>query len=260
MLHAGMAAALADRFVEHVVGRRRAECGDVAGAKQANGVRGELKFGHRDEIEGAQLRGGALAFRIKTADRFQRVAEEIEPHRFGHAGREQVDDAAAHRVVAGLAHRRGAVEAVELEPLGDAGHRQHVAGRGGERLPGDDLACRHALQDRVHRGEQHSRAFAAVYAREPRERRHALRHDGGMRRHPVVGQAIPGREFQHFDVGGEETKRARQHGHARAVATNHRRADGRRRVAGSDGAGEIGDDQPFGAVGNAGKRQRPAGL
>ena len=61
--------------------------------------------------------GGALGLRIEAADRFQRVAEEIEPHRLGHAGREQIDDAAAHRVVAGLAHGRGAVEAVELEPL-----------------------------------------------------------------------------------------------------------------------------------------------
>ena len=29
---------------------------------------------------------------------------------------------------------------------------------------------------------------------------------------------------------------------------------------GRDGAGQIGDDQAFGAVGNAGERQRPAGL
>ena len=70
----------------------------------------------RHEIERAQLVGGALGLGIEAADRLQRVAEEIEPHRLGHAGREQIDDAAAHRIVAGLAHRRGAREAVELEP------------------------------------------------------------------------------------------------------------------------------------------------
>ena len=129
VLHAGGAAALAHRFVEHVVGRGGAEGRDIAGAEQPDGVGGELELGHRHEIERAQLVGGALRLRIEAADRFQRVAEEVEPHRLVHAGREQIDDAAAHRIVAGLAHGRGAVEAVELEPLGDAGHRQQIAGR-----------------------------------------------------------------------------------------------------------------------------------
>ena len=39
MLDAGGAAAFADRFVEHVVGRRRAECGDIAGAEQPDRLR-----------------------------------------------------------------------------------------------------------------------------------------------------------------------------------------------------------------------------
>ena len=260
MLHAGVPAAFADRFVEHVVGRGGAEGRDVTGAKQPDGVRGELELGHGHEIERAQVGVGALGFGIKAADRFQTVAEKIEPHRLAHAGREQVDDAAAHRVVAGLAHRRGAVEAVQFKPMRDAAHRQHIARRGRQRLLADDGARRHPLQDRVHGGEQHGGAFAAFDAGEPRERGHALRHDGGVRRHPVVRQAIPGREFQNLDVGGEEAERARQHRHARAVATNHRRADGRRRSARRHGAGQVGDDQAFGAVGNAGERQRPAGF
>ena len=62
----------------------------------------------RHEIERAQLPRRALGLRIEAADRLQRVAEEIEPHRLGHAGRKEIDDAAAHRVFAGLAHGRGA--------------------------------------------------------------------------------------------------------------------------------------------------------
>ncbi len=166
MLHAGVPPALADRFVEHIVGGRCAEGRDVTGAEQPDGVRGELELGHGHEIERAQVGVGALAFRIKTADRFQGVAEEIEPHRVAHAGREQVEDAAAHRVVAGLAHRRGAVEAVQFKPLGDAAHRQHVARRRRQRLLADDGARRHPLQDRIHRGEQHRRALAAFHAGE----------------------------------------------------------------------------------------------
>ncbi len=89
---------------------------DIAGAEAPDGLARELEFGHRHEIERAQLVGGALRLRIEAADRLQRVAEEIEPHRLGHAGRVEVDDAAAHRIVARLAHGRGAHEAVELEP------------------------------------------------------------------------------------------------------------------------------------------------
>ena len=47
---------------------------------------------------------------------------------------------------------------------------------------------------------------AACHARQPRQRRHALRHHSGVRRRPVIRQAIPGREFEHFDVGREEAR------------------------------------------------------
>ena len=47
--------------------------------------------------------------------------------------------------------------------------------------------------------------------------------------------------------------------HARAVAADHEQA-GRRRVgARRNSARQIGDHQAFGAVGDAGERQRPAG-
>ena len=260
MFHAGVAAALAHRFVEHVVGAGRAERRYIAGAEQPDGVASELELRHRHQIERAPLSIGALSLRIETPDRFQRVAEKIEPHRLIHARREQIDDAAAHRVIAGLAHSCRPIEAVEVEPLGDTGHRQHVARRSRERLLGDEFARRHALQHRIDGGEQHRRVIAALYAREPRQRHHPLRHHGGMRRDAVVGQAIPGREFQNFDLRGEEAERPRQRGHARTVAADDRDRDRRRFVAGRDGTGEVGNDEAFGSIGNAAERQRPAGL
>ena len=109
------------------------------------------------EIERAQLVGGALALGIEAADRFQRVAEEIEPHRLGHARREEeTDGTAAHGVFARLAHGRGAREAVELEPLGDAVHGEHLAGHDRERLPGDEVPCRHALERGIDRVSPHA--------------------------------------------------------------------------------------------------------
>ena len=177
VLHAGMAAAFADRLVEQVARVGRAERRHIAGAEAPDRVGRELEFGDRHEIERAHLHHGALRLRIEAADRLQRVAEEIEPHRLVHAGGEQVEDAAAHRVVAGLAHRRGAVEAVELEPADDAVHAEHVAGRGRQRLLADQVARRHALQRGVDGGEQHRGLLAALDAGEPRQRGHALRHD-----------------------------------------------------------------------------------
>ena len=99
--------------------------------------------------------------------------------------------------------------------------------------------------------------FAAGYAGEPRKRHHALRHHGRVRRHPVVRQAIPSREFQHLDVGGEEGERAGERGHARTIAADDRKRNRRRFGTGGDSAGEIGQHQAFGAVGDAGQRQHP---
>ena len=259
MLDSGGAAAFAHRLIEHVIGTGCAKRRDVAGAKQPDRVRSELKLRHRHEVELAQFLGRALRLRIETANRFQRIAKEIEPHGDVHTRREQIDNAAAYRVVAGLAHGGGAGIAVKLEPLGDAGHRQQVARRGCKRLPGQCFARRHALENGVDRGEHDRRPLAAFDAGKTRERHHPLRHHAAMRRHPVVGQAIPGRKFQHLDIRREEAERTRKHRHARTVAADNGEADRRRPCTGGDRTRQIGEHQAFGAVGNAGKKQRPAG-
>src|SRR5438105_15613141 len=100
MLHAGMTAALAHRGIDEIVGGRRAKGFDIAEAETADGLAGELEFSNRNKIETAQLVGRALGLRIETADGLERVAEEVESHRLGHAGRIEVDDAASPRTAA----------------------------------------------------------------------------------------------------------------------------------------------------------------
>ena len=92
-------------MIERVVGIGRSECLDIPEAEAPDGFRRELEFSDRHQVECAQLVGRALALRIETADCFQCVAEKIEPHRLRGSGREQVDDATAHRIIAVLAHR-----------------------------------------------------------------------------------------------------------------------------------------------------------
>ena len=69
----------------------------------------------------------------------------------------------------------------------------------------DSRPRRHPLHQRVDGGRENAwlvlRGFGA---RETRERRHALRGDARVGRHPVIGLAIPGREFQDFDLGRDE--------------------------------------------------------
>src|ERR671937_3284167 len=107
MLDAGMTPAFADRVIEHVVGAWCSECRHIAKAEAPDRFAGKLEFSDRHQIERAQLIGRALAFGVEAADRLQRVAEKIESYRLRHARRVEVDDAAAHRIVAGLAHGRG---------------------------------------------------------------------------------------------------------------------------------------------------------
>ena len=69
-------------------------------------------------------------------------------------------------------------------------------------------ARRHALHERIDGRREDARALlGGPRARKPRERRHALRRDAGVRRHAVVGLAIPGREGKHLDLGRDEFER-----------------------------------------------------
>ena len=116
VLHAGMAAAFADRLVQRIVALRRAEGRDIAHAEAADGLGDQLEFRDRHQIERAHVQQRALGFGVEGADRFQAVAEEIEPHGLIEPGRKQIEDAAAHGIFAGFAHGRGAVVAVVLQP------------------------------------------------------------------------------------------------------------------------------------------------
>jgi hypothetical protein len=258
MLEAGIAAALADRLVEPVVASRRAEPGDVALAEAADALGRELHLRDRHEIERAELSDRALRLGIERADRFERVAEKVEAHWAGEAGRVKVDDAAAHGVFARVAHRARAQKAVHLEPGDELVHVDHVAGRGGERFRRDPRARRHALQNGVDGGRKQARALLRrARAGEARQGRHALRRDDGVRRDAVVRLAIPGRERQHLDLRRDEAERVLQDLLALPVARHMHQRGGalRDRI---ERARQVGDHEGVETVRNAGERQAVA--
>src|SRR6185503_3806468 len=93
---------------------------------------------------------GLLRQRIEAADRLDRLAEEIEPDWLGGARRVEIDEAAADRELARLAHRAGAVEAMRGQKGGELFELERAAALERQRRPGEDRARRDALQDRAH--------------------------------------------------------------------------------------------------------------
>ena len=218
MLHAGEAPALADRGVERVVARRRAERLDVGAAEAADRLRRQRHLAHRLQRHRLALAGGALGGDVEGADRFQRVAEEIEPQRLRPARRVEIENAAAHREFADVAHRRHALEAGILQPRRQLLHVDLVAGPGEEGLRLDDLGGRHALQQRVGGGQHHG-AVRVLCQRDHRgERVQPPRRGVGAGRDAVVGQAVPGRQFEHRQFRRGECQRLDDRRQALAVA------------------------------------------
>ena len=112
MLHADIAAPGADQFVQRIIGAGGAEFLAVALAEAADRRVVEQNLADRAQYRFLLGAGRALGQRVKAADALDRVAEKIETQWLCGAGRIEIDDAAAHRELAGLAHRVGAEIAV----------------------------------------------------------------------------------------------------------------------------------------------------
>lgn len=146
------------------------------------------------------------------------VAEEIEPERLGDTRRKDIEDAAAKRELAGLAHGFGpavAGMAQELDQLVDVGTAAlgKVPDRGLEHLPG-----RQALQRTGDGGDDDAAAGGHGRRRQPGQRVDAAGDDLRIRRYPVIGKAVPGRNRHRLDLRREERERLAQPGKTRVVA------------------------------------------
>ena len=190
MLHAGEAAAFADRLVERVAGRGGAEQVAVAAAEALDRFLVEQRFGRGEQGEAVEPAGGALVGGVEGADALDLVAEEVEAERLLLAGREQVDEAAADRELALIVDGVGADVAVGLEELREAVAVDPLAGREG----GDELADAERGDDALGRGvgggEEELRPGALGL--QAVERGDALGHDAQAGRGAVVGEAVPG--------------------------------------------------------------------
>ena len=217
VLHAGIALAGADGLVEGVLAGGGAEGLDVGAAEALLGdlAEGHLAHGHQGEALNDLAR--ALRVGIEGLDVLQRVAEEVEPHGARAPRREEVEDAAAHGILAGLHDGAGALVAGEREPLGQLVHVEALAGGDVFQRAADEIARGQALQDGVDGGQHDGRALAGG-GREAGERGDAGGHDLGVGADAVVGHRVPGRQLQDAHLGGEEPEALGQRLEAAVVA------------------------------------------
>ena len=156
---------------------------------------------------------------VEGADRFKRIAEEIEADGTG-AWRIEVEDAAPHRILAGIGDGAGAAIADMLKPLDQISHAYRVARCEALHRCGEEVVRRHALQHGVDCGEHDQRRLvdAATMLGKLGERGHAAGDDLGIGRHTVVRDSVPGKEAQALHVWGEELQCVFQRGEPLAVA------------------------------------------
>ena len=105
VFHPGMFAPRADRLIKRVVGAGGAELDAVILPKTGDGGVVEDDLGDGRKFHRRQLFRGALGGRIKAPRAVQNVAEKVKADRPALARWIDVDDAAAHGVVAGFGHR-----------------------------------------------------------------------------------------------------------------------------------------------------------
>ena len=213
-----MLAPCADRLVQRIVGARRAKLQPVVLAKPRHRRLVQYHFGDRGQFDQVQLFGGALRRRIKPARAVQHIAEQVQPHRPQIAGRVNVDDTAAHGVIAGFRHRGRLHEPHAHQKPAQRRIVNPVTDPRGKSSLAQDRPRGQLLRGGVQRGQQHERLGHPM--RKCRQRRHPLRRNIGIGRHPVIGQTIPSGELDHRHIWGKKPQRI-AHGNQPLVIARH---------------------------------------
>ena len=115
VLHPGKAATVADRFVKRVLRCMRPEHLTIAATEALDAVLVQQRLAGGQEQMRVEPPGAHLRIGIEGAQALQLVAEEIEPQRFLHAARKNVDDRTAYGIFALVDHRVGPAVALFLQ-------------------------------------------------------------------------------------------------------------------------------------------------
>ena len=218
VLHALVLATGRNALIERIVDVDTAEGFGKIDAELADRGLVQQHLIGRIKCEALQCRSRALRLRVEAPDRLQRIAEEIEPDRGIGARREDVDDAATHREVAGVHDRAGPRKAV----FGQIGNElvgfHPIARRSRKPLPFDEGARYDALQDGWNGSEQQGRL--GQWLQQAGQCGEPTGDDVRHWRDAVIGQAVPGGKAQDIKLGCKIGKLIRQHGGALVIDGN----------------------------------------
>jgi hypothetical protein len=142
----------------------------------------QAHFGHRIEA--------SLRIRIEGADRVDLVVEQVDAVRHGRSHREQVDQAAAHRVFAGADDLRDVVVAGQRELRLEPGLVQLLLHAEVEGVAGQEARRCHTVERGARRHQHH----VGLPLQDPPQRREPLADQVLVRREGVVRQRLPVRE------------------------------------------------------------------
>src|SRR4029079_7502403 len=160
MLHALMLAPGGDRRVERFVACSRPDQLHIALSEGAADVRREHELAHWQKLDTVEPRSSALRLPIEGPDRFERVAEEVKANRLG-SRRIEIEDAAAHCILAWIGHGARAPVTGNFEALDELLHSHGIAGYEPHARRGDERPWGHSLHHGVHRGEDDKRRLVA---------------------------------------------------------------------------------------------------
>ena len=239
--------AVADRL--HQLAALLARQADLGGAL-VDQPRGRLREAraaellHRQEQRLLDALERSLRLGIELAHALDVVTDELESERTGVSGREDVEDAATERQIAGILHQRHAVMTPLDQPLGegvgrhrlaldDVGDRRGELGAGqaalAERLDGAHDHRIAGLQEVVEAlracGEDLARGRQRLERRDlpPRQVVHATAERSGRAALPGVEAQVGGERLRRGRIGGDDEDGARPCG-AQARESERRRA------------------------------------
>ena len=156
----GIGPAGGDRFEQRIAGCR-AELLEIADPEPLDRRLVQQHLADRAQPDLGDIAERALAQRVEGADALQLVAEQIEAQRLLAAARKDVDDAAAHGVLARLDHGAAAPIAVAGEAREQPRAIDALAGAGGEQAGAEHLGRRQLLQQGVDGGDDQARLLVA---------------------------------------------------------------------------------------------------
>ncbi len=157
------------------------------------------KLARRQEPDLRDLVERALAVRIERADRLDFLIEQVEPVGQRAAHGKEVDQSAAHAVLARRDHLRDVAVAGEGELRAQAAELERFSRLEEEAVRGEEGRRREARE----RGRRGYDGDVEVLAHDAVERREALRHQIVVRREMIVGQGLPVGQEQPLELRRE---------------------------------------------------------